>query len=158
MPNDRRIGVQEMKAELERQLRGDEGVSPHVYRDHLSYFTIGVGRLVDKRKPGSGLRPDEISYLLHNDIDDRINALHERLPWFDNLDDARKGALLNMAFQMGVEGLLKFERTLSLIRDGKYDLAAHAMLQSLWAKQTPERAARIAEQVKSGLWQYAPGT
>lgn len=145
-----------MKTELAKQLRGDEAVRPCVYKDHLGYFTIGVGRLVDGRKKGAGLRPDEITYLLNNDIDDRINALTKALPWFQNLDDVRKGVLLNMAFQMGTEGLLGFERTLSLIRDGKYELAAFAMKQSLWARQTPERAERMCEQMKSGIWQYAP--
>lgn len=144
-----------MKSELIRQLRGDEGEEPCVYNDHLGYATIGVGRLVDKRKPGAGLRPDEIAYLLNNDVDDRINALHTRLAWFQDLDDARKGALLNMSFQLGVEGLLKFERTLGLIASGQYDLAAHAMLQSRWAKQTPARAKRMAEQIRTGQWVYA---
>jgi lysozyme len=146
-----------MKTELERQLRGDEGEEPCVYPDHLGFSTIGVGRLVDKRKPGAGLRSDEISYLLHNDIDDRIEALTRRLPWFQNLDDARRGVLLNMAFQLGVDGLLGFKNTLALIKDGKYDLAAHAMGQSLWAKQTPARAERMAEQMRTGQWQYAKG-
>jgi lysozyme len=145
-----------VRAELARQLKGDEGVIPHAYPDHLGYLTIGVGRLIDKRKGGC-LRPDEITYLLNNDIDDRIDALTRALPWFQDLDDARKGVLLNMAFQLGTEGLLKFENTLALIRDGKYENAAHAMGQSLWAKQTPERAERMADQMRSGLWQYAPG-
>lgn len=143
-----------MRNELVRQLKGDEGVKPSAYQDHLGYWTIGVGRLIDARKGGK-LRDDEIAYLLNNDIEDRINALNKRLPWFQDLDDARKGVLLNMAFQLGTEGLLGFERTLSLIRDGKYDNAAHAMLQSKWAKQTPARAARMAEQMRTGLWQYA---
>lgn len=147
-----------MRAELDRQLRGDEGSRACVYKDHLGYSTIGVGRLVDPRKPGAGLRDHEITYLLNTDIDDRIEALTRRLPWFQDLDDARRGVLLNMSFQMGVEGLLNFERTLALIRDGKYDLAAHAMGQSKWAQQTPARAARMAEQMRVGLWQFAPGT
>lgn len=147
-----------MKSELVRQLRGDEGVRSCAYRDSLGLLTIGVGRLVDGRKPGAGLRDHEISFLLQNDIDDRIEALTRRLPWFQNLDDARRGALINMAFQMGVEGLLKFERTLALIRDGQYDAAADAMLQSKWAQQTPARAARMAEQMRGGAWIYAPET
>jgi lysozyme len=101
-----------MKTELIRQLKGDEGVVSHAYPDHLGYLTIGVGRLIDKRK-GGGLRPDEISYLLNNDVDDRINELNKRLPWFQNLDDARKGVLLNMSFQLGVDGLLGFANTLN---------------------------------------------
>lgn len=143
-----------MRSELVKQLRGDEGVIPHAYQDHLGYWTIGVGRLIDKRK-GGGLRDDEISYLLNNDIDDRVEALTRRLPWFQDLDDARKGVLLNMSFQMGVDGLLGFKNTLELIRQRKYENAAHAMLQSLWAKQTPERAERMAKQMLTGLWQFA---
>lgn len=147
-----------MRAELTRQLRGDEGREKCAYRDHLGFLTIGVGRLIDPRKPGAGLRDVEIDFLLMNDVDDRIDALTRRLPWFQHLDPARQGVLLNMSFQMGVEGLLKFERTLKLVEEGKYDLAAHAMGQSKWAKQTPARAERLAEQMRTGVWQYTPGT
>lgn len=144
-----------MKAELIRQLRADEGERPCVYKDSLGLWTIGVGRLVDPSKPGAGLRSEEISFLLNNDVDDRIEALTRKLPWFQNLDDARRGVLLNMSFQLGVDGLLGFGNTLQLVMQGKYENAAHAMLQSLWAKQTPQRAQRLADQMRSGLWVFA---
>lgn len=144
-----------MRQELTRQLKVDEGVKATVYKDHLGWDTIGVGRLVDARKPGAGLRPSEIDMLLQNDIDDRIEALTRRLPWFQNLDDARKGVLLNMAFQMGVDGLLGFKNTLRMVEDGDYMGAARNMLQSKWAEQTPARAARMAEQMRTGKWVYA---
>ena len=146
-----------MRAELTRQLKGDEGVKPQAYQDHLGFWTIGVGRLVDTRKPGSGLRPEEITFLLNNDIDDRINALGRRLPWFLQLDAARQGVLLNMSFQLGVDGLLGFKNTLRLVARGDYAQAADNMLLSKWAQQTPERARRMAEQMRSGQWQYAEG-
>jgi lysozyme len=146
-----------LKSELARQLKGDEGVRKCAYADHLGYLTVGVGRLIDSRKPGAGLRDDEITYLLNNDIDDRINAVGKALPWFQNLDDVRKGCLLNMAFQLGTDGLLGFKNTLALIRDGKYAEAAEAMLLSRWAEQTPARAKRLSEQMRSGQWQFAPG-
>jgi lysozyme len=143
-----------MRSELVRQLKGDEGVRESAYKDHLGYLTIGVGRLIDERKGGK-LRPDEITYLLNNDIDDRIEALTRALPWFQDLDDARRGVLLNMAFQLGTQGLLRFERTLGLVRDGKYEEAADAMLLSRWAEQTPKRAKRMSEQMRDGRWRYA---
>lgn len=144
-----------MRTELIRQLRGDEGEEPCVYKDSLGFWTIGIGRLVDDRKPGAGLRPDEMAYMLNNDIDDRIEALTRKLPWFQDLDDARRGALLNMSFQLGVEGLLKFKHTLALIRDRQYEEAGEAMLESLWAEQTPARAGRMSEQIKTGKWVYS---
>jgi lysozyme len=147
-----------MRYELTRQLIGDEGKRKCVYKDSLGLYTIGIGRLVDDRKPGAGLRDSEMEFMLRNDIDDRIEALGKRLPWFQNLDDARRGVLLNMSFQLGVEGLLEFKRTLALVEAGKYEEAARNMLVSLWAQQTPERAKRMSEQMKTGKWQYAPGT
>lgn len=143
-----------MKSELARQLRADEGERSCVYQDTMNLWTIGVGRLVDSRKPGAGLRPDEITYLLNNDIDDRIESLTRRLPWFQTLDDARRGALLNLAFQLGVDGLLGFKNTLAMIQRGDYESASIAMLDSKWATQTPERAKRMAKQIKTGQWVF----
>lgn len=142
---------------LVRQLRGDEGVRRQAYRDHLGFLTIGVGRLIDPRKPGSGLRPAEIDYLLANDIEDRVRELTARLPWFVDLDEARQGVLLNMSFQLGVDGLLGFTTTLGHVARGEYPEAANQMLKSLWARQTPARAQRLARQMRDGVWQFAPG-
>jgi lysozyme len=59
-----------------------------------------------------------------------------------------------MAFQMGTDGLLGFKNTLALIRDGKYTEAADAMLASKWATQTPARAKRLSDQMRSGQWVF----
>lgn len=144
-----------MKQELTKQLRIDEGVKAQAYQDHLGFWTIGVGRLIDARKPGSGLRPSEIDMLLQNDIDDRIEALTRRLPWFQNLDDARRGVLLNMSFQLGVDGLMGFKNTLAMVESGDYMGAARNMMLSKWAQQTAARAERMAEQMRTGRWQFA---
>lgn len=139
---------------LRAQLRHDEGEKPTAYQDHLGFWTIGIGRLIDARKPGSGLRPSEIAFMLQNDIEDRVNALTKHLPWFSTLDEARQGVLLNMAFQMGVDGLLGFKNTLAMIEAGRYEEAAAGMLQSKWAQQTPNRAARLSTQMKTGKWVF----
>lgn len=140
-----------MKDKLTRQLRRDEGEVLHAYQDHLGYWTIGVGILIDKRK-GGGITSEESAYLLNNRIDERQAAIVKRLPWTSTLDEARFGVLVNMSFQMGVEGLLGFKNTLAMVRDGKYEEASKGMLNSLWAKQTPERAKRLSEQMRTGQW------
>ena len=141
-----------MIEKLTAQLRRDEGTRATAYQDHLGFLTIGVGRLIDSRKPGAGLRPDEIDYLLRNDINDRVLALTKALPWFVKLDEARRGVLINMAFQLGTAGLLGFKSTLALIAAGKYAEASEQMLKSKWATQTPARAKRLAEQMQTGEW------
>jgi lysozyme len=95
----------------------------------------------------------EIEQMLANDIADREQALRLSLPWFDSLDEPRQAVLVNMAFQLGVVGLLQFKDTLSRVREGNYAGAAAAMLQSKWALQTPERAKRLAIQMETGVWQ-----
>ena len=110
-----------------------------------------MGRLIDARK-GDGLSQDEIEYLLDNDIKKITDKVHNTLPWISKLNDARRAVLIGMAFQMGVRGLLQFKRTLGSIEDGQYFEAAIEMLQSEWAKQTPERANRLAAQMETGEW------
>lgn len=140
-----------MIASLPAQLRRDEGVKRSAYQDHLGFWTIGVGRLIDGRK-GGGLRDNEIALLLANDIEDRVKALTDALPWFAGLDPIRQAVLLNMAFQLGTAGLLAFSTTLAHVRAGRYYEASQSMLKSKWATQTPERALRLADQMKGGQW------
>ena len=145
-----------MRENIIRSLRGEEGEVLYEYKDHLGYSTIGVGRLIDKRK-GGGITEEESAYLLNNDVTKIVEQLDKRLSWWTKLDDARKGVLVNMAFQMGVDGLLGFKNTLKMIESGQYDAAAKGMLQSKWASQTPSRAKRMAEQMRTGVWQYPKG-
>lgn len=151
--------------EIERlatiHLRSEEGVIPYAYQDHLSYWTIGVGRLIDKRK-GGRLTDAEINLLLANDIaskraqlasDPDTAAAWSRVKG----DPVRAVALLSMGFQMGVgasgkddAGLSGFDTSLALIAAGRFAEAATSMLKSQWAKQTPERAQRVAAMLKDG--------
>lgn len=141
-----------MKKEITKQLRRDEGVVEHAYQDHLGWWTIGVGRLIDKRK-GGRLTDDEINYLLANDITEKERELEASVSFYKRLDEARKGVLLNMAFNLGVQGLLGFRNTLKLIETGKYEEASKEMLNSKWAKQVGARADRLSKQMLTGEWQ-----
>lgn len=134
------------------QLIRDEGEKLHAYQDHLGYWTLGVGRLIDSRK-GGGISPVESRYLLDNDINTRKAALLSRLPWTSSLDPVRFSVLLNMSFQMGVDGLLGFRNTLAMVMQRQYAQAAIGMLNSKWASQTPERSKRLADQMRTGEWQ-----
>jgi lysozyme len=141
-----------MKDKLTEQLRRDEGEVLSAYQDHLGFWTIGIGRMIDKRK-GGGITSEEAAYLLANDIEKVLNGIEAKLPWVSKLDDALKGVLCNMAFQMGLEGLLGFKNTLRMVMEGKYEHAAENMLLSKWAQQTPNRAKRLSKQMKTGEWQ-----
>lgn len=135
--------------DLIEQLKRDEGMRLTPYKDSIGKLTIGIGRNLDD----VGISKDEAEYLLANDVAKVKIELGQALPWTSGLDQARLGALQNMAFNMGVKGLLKFKNTLSLIKAGQYDAAAHEMMLSLWARQVGARATRLAQQIYTGLWQ-----
>ena len=139
--------------ELIKQLEQEEGREASVYKDHRGFYTIGIGRLVDERK-GGGLSDEEIDFLLTNDIKKKTAELLQKAPWVASLDQVRLDALIAMAFQLGVDGLLGFKTSLGLIKGGRYTEAAEQMLKSLWATQTPARAKRVAEQIRTGVRQY----
>jgi lysozyme len=142
---------------LTRQLQGDEGTRATVYKDSLGFWTIGTGRLVDPSKKGCGLRPKEIAFMLANDIEERTESLNSKLPWMVTMSPARQAVLLNMSFQLGVDGLLTFVNTLKMAQSGDFDGASKGMLQSKWASQTPQRAKRLSEQMRLDIWQYTEG-
>ena len=138
--------------DLVTQLRREEGVSRHAYQDHLGFWTIGVGRLIDARK-GGGLTDEEVDHLLRNDVARFTREVEQALPWFKELNEPRQAVLIGMAFQMGTAGLLQFRNTLRAVRDNRWFDAAGGMLSSRWATQTPGRASRMAKQMETGEWQ-----
>lgn len=136
---------------LTQELEVDEGFVSHAYQDNApeKYWTIGIGRMIDKRKNG-GITKDEAYYLLANDINKVQAQVQAALPWVTKLTDARQRALCNMAFQMGINGLLGFKNTLGYIEQGNYTKAAENARLSLWYKQTPVRAERVIQQILKG--------
>jgi len=134
---------------LQSELIRDEGVVLHAYLDSLGYLTIGVGRLIDERL-GGGISEAEARFLLDHDIDRVEQALLERWPWYASLDDVRQRVLCNMAFNLGIQGLATFTKTLASIEHGDYARASTQMLQSLWAKQVKGRAVRLARMMRNG--------
>ncbi|WP_442797892.1 glycoside hydrolase family protein [Pantoea vagans] len=67
-------------------------------------------------------------------------------------NDARTDVLLSMAYQLGVEGVMQFKNMLTAIAAEQFSEAADAMMNSLWARQTPGRARRHAEMMRSGTY------
>lgn len=134
---------------LEQELSTDEGNIPHAYEDDRGYLTIGIGRLIDSRK-GGRLSPDEIMLLFNNDVASHSAAIYQALPWAATLSDARQRALINMCFQMGIQGVLLFPDMLAAMEKGDFTAAASAALDSDWAKETPNRAQRVAAMIRLG--------
>lgn len=133
-----------MREQLHADLTAAEGRVPFVYKDSLGFWTIGVGHLVDKEKGGK--LPDKIiDALLDYDIDEKMAQLDSRLPWWRSKPENIQRALVNMCFQLGMDGLLKFKNMLTCLEADDYAGAKAHALDSTWATQTPARAKSVTD-------------
>ena len=79
--------------DIEQQLKREEGEVLYAYQDHLGYWTIGVGILIDKRK-GGGLRQEESDFILRNRIKLKRAEVYKALPWVEKLNEPRQAVLI----------------------------------------------------------------
>lgn len=130
-------------------LKADEGFRSEAYQDHLGYWTIGYGRMVDGRL-GGGITKAEAETLLENDIKSKARELDRAISWWRGLPSGVMEAVINMAFQMGVPRLSGFKKTLAALEAHDFETAANEALDSRWARQTPNRANRVADMIRQG--------
>jgi len=129
---------------IEQQLEIHEGKSKKPYTDTAGKITIGIGRnLTDVE-----LSEDEIQYLFHNDLKRAIRGLDNWLPWWREKPENIRNVLMDMCFNMGIEGLLGFKKFLRALHEGDYDIAVKEMKDSKWYNQVGNRAKTLAEMVR----------
>ena len=126
---------------LKEQLIRHEGLRLTVYDCPAGYKTIGVGRNIEQK----GITEDEALYLLGNDIGYFTEQLEDNLIGFQELPEDKKAVLVNMAFNLGVNGLLKFKKMLAAVLEERWEDASSEMLNSRWADQVGNRAIELAE-------------
>lgn len=134
-----------------------EGSRNRLYRDTLGNLTIGVGHLVPARDrakyEGRTLTDAEIDELFKDDLNAAHFQLATNLPWFTRLSDVRKAVLVDMCFNLGLRGLLKFTNTLPAVERGEYLEAARFMLANKkWRSQVGNRVRRLAAMMSTGRW------
>lgn len=139
---------------LIQELRRDEGVCYVEYCDTLGIKSTGIGRnLKVKPIPKDWTYPlsdAQINTLLSQDLIEVFTGLDKNIPWWRNISYRRQRVLANMAFNMGVNGLLTFKNTLSAIQSGNYVQASSGMLASKWASQVGDRAKRLSIMMVQG--------
>lgn len=137
------------------QLRRDEGVRYRMYLDTLGNPTIGVGHKIlpdEQRLLTVTLNDDGVNALLAHDISDKERQLMQ-FDWFTGLDDCRQAAIVNMAFNLGVHGLLGFPSMIHYLVTKEWNAVARECDDPNWHAQVGARSDRIAEQLRTGEWQ-----
>ena len=144
---------------LIENIKAHEGFRDRIYKDSLGKATIGYGFLV------SALSPDELKLnggkvepmskeVAEKILNLKIARLQKRvlecLPWLASKPQNIQDTILEMAYQLGLAGLLGFRHTLGCIEAGNYAQAAKNLRASLLYRQTPKRVEGYIRGLRDG--------
>ncbi|WP_053144002.1 glycoside hydrolase family protein [Erwinia billingiae] len=143
----------------------EEGYKDRPYIDTEGYPTVACGIVIGpKDAPLVNYQftvPKTVGDIwMQKMLDDKIKQMNTRpslVAALKQCNPARADVLYSMAYQLGVDGLAAFKNTLVMISNGNFDGAAEGMLSSLWARQTPQRARRLAQVMRSGTYDAYQG-
>jgi len=137
--------------DLVGQVKADEGFRAYPYRCTSGVLTIGYGRNIDEERGGEGLAETEAAFMLRNNLAAAEIDMREVFPVWNSFDQVRKNALVNMRFQLGARGFRGFKLMIRHANSHQWIRAAREATLSRWAIQTPERAYRVAMEIRDGV-------
>ena len=133
-----------MKDLLEK-IKHHEGFVEHVYDDSLGIPTIGYGFAIKDLILDEDIAED----ILMRKLERLKRNANSRFQWLQDMPQEVQAVVLNMCYQLGVTGVSKFRKAISALQEGEWQEAADEMLDSLWARQTPNRAKELSNIVRN---------
>ena len=136
---------------LLQSVKKHEGYRNKVYLDSLGKRTVGVGHLCaeDFWEDNKEYEEKFLLTILEHDLKNAIEGSERLLKDCPVLDDLAKEIIIEMVFQLGETGVSKFKNMLKALKQDppEYSVAASEMLDSRWAKQTPNRAQNMSAEM-----------
>jgi len=139
---------------LRERIKRHEGLRLYPYKDSTGNWTIGYGHKMDtvsQHIHQHGLSEEEVNHLFDLDfkIAERVlSLLPDRVR--RNCNEIRRGVLIEMIFQMGIYGVMKFKKMLAALEVPDFEVAADEMLLSRWYQQTPSRCRELSDIMRAG--------
>ncbi len=146
------------RTKLRQQLIHHEGLRLKPYRDSRGILTIGVGhnmgaypveKILNRTVGPQGITEAEAMKILDFDIDRVIRDVQNNISAYKRESEPRQHVLLDMAFNLGINGLLRFQYMLAALERRDYKRAADEMINSTWAGQVKGRAIRLANMMRN---------
>jgi len=128
------------RAQLERELGRDEGRRATVYFDTRGVPTIGVGH--NLYVP---LSDAVIDAIFNDDVNSAMAGLDAHWPFWRSLDGVRQRVVVNMVFNLGIDGFMAFKQTRAAIEAGEWATAANRMWASRWARQVGDGPGKVQD-------------
>ena len=139
----------ELREHLMRQLIRYEGKRNLMYLDSEQVPTIGIGHSLR-----NSISDAAVAQIFTDDVNGVERDVERELPWVAALSLPRQAVIYDMAFNLGITGLLGFHATLAAIQSEQWEQASAAMLASQWARQVGRRAEELALQMVTGEWSH----
>ena len=140
-----------MYEELKEQIKEHEGFVPRTYKDSLGKRTIGFGHLCvepEQWDDDKEYTREELERVFDNDFEEALKNA-ESLIGERSINFIAKQVIIEMVFQLGIGGVGKFKKMWSALDSEDYGEASFQMMDSLWAKQTPNRAEKLSQKMRS---------
>ena len=138
---------------LMESVKQHEGYRNKVYLDTLGKRTVGVGHLCteDWWEDDKEYEEEFLLKILEEDLQEAIEGASTLMLQHDcsDIDEKAHEIIIEMVFQLGMTGVSKFKNMWKALSEHNYTGASYEMLDSKWAKQTPNRAKSMAELMKS---------
>ena len=132
------------KMSLIESIKRHEGYVGIVYKDSLGIDTIGYGFAIKDLE----LDEDICEIILERKLKELETRVNLKFKWFIYMPQEIKDVVMEMCYQLGVGGVSKFKKTIAYLQNKQWEEASVEMLDSLWAKQTPNRAKELSNRVK----------
>tara|TARA_Y100001973_G_scaffold80258_1_gene118093 strand:+ start:267 stop:680 length:414 start_codon:yes stop_codon:yes gene_type:complete len=129
---------------LTESIKKHEGYVGIVYKDSLGIDTIGYGFAIKDLE----LDEDICEIILERKLKELETRVNLKFKWFMYMPQEIKDVIMEMCYQLGVGGVSKFKKTIAYLQNKQWEEASVEMLDSLWAKQTPNRAKELSNRVK----------
>ncbi len=136
-----------MTETLEQRIKRHEGLTLIPKPDAKGMYVIGYGHDIPESEASNypdGCTLEDAMNWLDADIEKATEQVNNALPWVYTLSELRHNVLIEMCFQIGINGLLGFHNTLAAIERGDYADAAARMKASEWHTETPGRCDELA--------------
>ena len=139
--------------DVKKMIIAHEGIKTRPYKDTKGLWTVGVGHLIGD---GKTLPPDmnrefsmkEVMDMFESDFVHHVK-LAEQTPGYNKANEKGKGALIDLAYNMG-KWWTKFPTTAKALEAGDFKAAAAGLQDSAWYKQVGQRGPQIVAMVASG--------
>tara|TARA_B100000965_G_C19266806_1_gene615507 strand:- start:78 stop:524 length:447 start_codon:yes stop_codon:yes gene_type:complete len=126
---------------LIKRIKKNEGFSSTPYKDQLGFLTIGYGHLIlsnEKHLTKTKLSKKKLEKIFIQDFENTIKDFEKYLKKKTS-NKKEEELLIEMVFQIGIKGVLRFKRLLNHVSKKNKHLVCFEMMNSLWYNQTPKR-------------------